>query len=190
MDDIQFKLRNISLPAEKWAGIEDGRYAISDHGRVVSFSFKGISRILVMTAICGIYLRIPIYRKGEKHIESIHRLVAKAFIPNPDNLPEVNHKDGDKWNNHIDNLEWCTKSQNKRHSIDVLHRPHPMLGKKYEDSYTHIEVEQYSKDGKYIATYHSIRVAGMRTGIEESNISRAASGKRKSAGGFIWKIKK
>ncbi len=64
------------------------------------------------------YLRVLIYYKGYRKAKSIHRLVATAFIPNPDNLPEVNHKDGNKTNNDVSNLEWCTGLYNVRHSYE------------------------------------------------------------------------
>jgi hypothetical protein len=66
------------------------------------------------------YLRTSVYENGKHKNVSIHRLVAMAFVPNPENKPEVNHKDGDKTNNHADNLEWVTGVENKRHCREVL----------------------------------------------------------------------
>lgn len=58
---------------------------------------------------------------GKRHHVTVHRLVAITFLPNPDELPDVNHKDGNKLNNSVENLEWCSKSDNARHAIDILH---------------------------------------------------------------------
>lgn len=68
------------------------------------------------------YLRISMNIDKKCYMKSIHRLVAESYIPNPNNLPEVNHKDGDKLNNNVSNLEWITKSNNIKHSYDVLKR--------------------------------------------------------------------
>lgn len=68
------------------------------------------------------YLRVHLRNNNGPRHKPIHRLVAEAFIPNPDNKPEVNHKDGNKKNNYVGNLEWCTGSENMRHAFDVLQR--------------------------------------------------------------------
>lgn len=67
----------------------------------------------------GEYLSVTLYEKGVSKSISIHRIVALTFIPNPLNLPEVNHKDGDKWNNHYKNLEWSTSSDNIKHAYSL-----------------------------------------------------------------------
>lgn len=183
-------LSSISLPGESWAEIYEGRYAVSSLGRVISLSFKGVPRQKIMTQRdIASYLRVHLHINGKGKQVLVHRLVAMAFIPNPSNLPEVNHKNGNKHDNRVDNLEWVTKSQNKIHSIEVLKRPHPNLGKSLELSLRHKTVCQYSKRGDLIKTYHSIRVASMMTGINETNISRCANGKRDSAGGYVWRLK-
>lgn len=189
LENKMFDLRKISNPGESWKLIFSGRYAVSNYGRVISFYFKDLYRFRVMTLRDSAgYLRAHLHVDGKSKLISVHRLVAMAFIPNPGNLPEVNHKDGDKHNNHVGNLEWVSKSQNKRHSIDVLKRPHPNQGRCLNDSVMFREVEQYSLNGELIESYHSIRVASTETGVNETNISRCANGKRKTAGGFIWKF--
>ena len=68
------------------------------------------------------YLRVGLYANGKQYWKQVHRLVAEAFIPNPNHLPQVNHIDGNRKNNFVENLEWCTNQENIRHSFNVLHR--------------------------------------------------------------------
>lgn len=77
----------------------------------------------------GGYLGVTLYNNGEGSKKRIHRLVAEAFIPNPDNKPDINHKDGNKTNNSVDNLEWVTKSENMLHAYQTgLNKPHASYG--------------------------------------------------------------
>lgn len=107
--------------------------------------------------------------EGRYHHESVHRLVAKAFIPNPDNLPEINHKDENSLNNSVDNLEWCSRQYN----ID------------YSKSKPIIQYE----DGVPIAEYKSISYAGKLTGISRRAINNVLCGRSNTAGGYSWKYK-
>lgn len=68
------------------------------------------------------YLEVGMYQDGKRYFRRVHRVVAEAFIPNLDHLPQINHKDGNVKNNHVDNLEWCTCQDNLLHSFRVLHR--------------------------------------------------------------------
>lgn len=127
------------------------------------------------------YLIFSVHGKGrgDVHSVSVHRLVAETFIPNPDGKPTVNHKDGDKQNNSVSNLEWATYRENAQHAqshgyyskaIKKLCRP----------------VRQLDLDRNEIAVYPSIKDAAYATGISRSNIQLCSSGKSKTAGGFIW----
>lgn len=111
------------LPGEIWKDIEgyEGIYQVSNMGRVRSltrkvWNYTKPGRILSPGAKENGYLHVALNNgeKREKHAH-IHRLVAAAFIPNPDNLPEVNHKNYDKKDNRVENLEWCTSRYNKAH---------------------------------------------------------------------------
>lgn len=118
-------------------------------------------------------------RNGSKVITAkVHRLIAETFIPNPENKPQVNHKDGDKANNHHTNIEWVTASENIRHA-KTLGLQCACPNRK--------QVQQLSKDGQLIATYQSLRAAEEATGIGWTGISANIRGKRKSAGGYIWR---
>ena len=106
-----------NLDGEVWKDIADfdGDYQISNFGRVKSFK-KGKTSIL-KPQLRGEYLNVDLYIDGKQKHQQIHILVARAFIPNPDNKPEVNHKIGMKFNCHVENLEWATQSENNQHAV-------------------------------------------------------------------------
>ena len=102
---------------EIWKDIPnyEGRYQVSNHGRVYSLNQR---KTLMKPSISNYgYHRIGLYKNNVRTFKFIHRLVAQTFIPNPNNLPEVNHLDGVKTNNKVNNLEWSTKSNNEKHAF-------------------------------------------------------------------------
>jgi hypothetical protein len=105
---------------EQWKAIAEcnGEYYISDHGQVKSYKF-GKEKIIKPTLQGKGYLKVEVYVNGQRKMHKIHRLVAKAFIENTQNKPEVNHKDCNKTNNHILNLEWATGKENMKHALDM-----------------------------------------------------------------------
>lgn len=107
---------------EIWAEIVnyEGLYAVSNMGRVRSRARAGTILILSPDIVVGKgYMQVTLQRKGARERFKVHRLVASAFIENPEGKPEVNHKDGDKWNNAAQNLEWATRKENNRHALDT-----------------------------------------------------------------------
>jgi hypothetical protein len=116
---------------EKWRTIEDfaGLYEVSDMGNVRSLSRKTLGRWGSMKTTPGRllnpgkhptgYIRVALSKQGKSQNKSVHRLVAEAFIPNPDNKPCVNHKDSNRANNKAENLEWCTHFENSKHANDL-----------------------------------------------------------------------
>ena len=114
---------------EEWKKIEGTKYSVSTYGRVMNDKRGTFVSPLEMQG----YKRVDLYENGKHHYLRIHRLVATAFIPNPDNKPQVNHIDGNKSNNRVDNLEWCTGSENQRHAHNVLGIPSAMKGKHHTD---------------------------------------------------------
>jgi hypothetical protein len=118
----------------------------------------------------------------KKRNRSIHRLLAEAYIPNPDNLPHVNHIDGNKANNALGNLEWVSIKENTQHAIRIgLTDP-----KSDQRCPNKKRIQQYSLDGKLLCEYESLHEAGRQTGIAWQNISKVIRGLRNTAGGFYW----
>ena len=165
---------------EIWHEIEsyEGLYQISNKGRVKSL-YKGSERILKPALTGSGYLKVQLCKNGMiKHIR-VHRLVANAFIPNPDNLPEINHKDENKKNNCAENLEWMIHRDNvnygTRNERSAKARSKPIL--------------QYSKSGEFIREWQGAREVERVLGINSSHIISCCKGKLKSSGGFVWRYK-
>ena len=186
------------IEKEIWKDIKnyEGLYQVSNLGRV-----KSVDRIITMKndvyinnkvrfqkgkilqphiSNHGHYLALTLCKNNKRHTKRVHRLVAETFIPNPDNLPEVNHIDGDKFNNTVKNLEWCTDRQNKDHA-------------KAYDLYSHTPKVQTKpvlqiKDGVVINKFESIAEAGRATGLNTSNIGQCCKKKKNHShvGGYQW----
>ena len=128
-----------------------------------------------------VYLRKPI---SEDRL--VHRLVAEAFIPNEENKEQVNHIDGNKLNNSVDNLEWTTASENVNHNkvLGILdtHTARAELNKVQSKAVNQLDIET----GKVIATYNTIREASKETGSQDGKITMVCQGKRKSHNGYSW----
>ena len=115
---LKMQQSELSKRDEIWLDIEgyEGRYLVSNFGRVKSLI---TNKILNQYKDRYGYLRVILSLNGKQKIYLVHRLVAKAFIPNPENKLEVNHKDGNKENNHVDNLEWVTSKENVKHAYKM-----------------------------------------------------------------------
>ena len=149
----------------QWRPVEgyEELYAVSDEGEVISYH-----KLKPRENNAG-YLAVVLCKANHKPKQHfIHRLVASAFLPNDDNLLQVNHKDKDRHNNNVENLEWCTPKDNNLHAH----------GRR---------VSQYYLFGNKLAEYSSLYVASAITGIATSAISHCCRGDSKTSGGFVWK---
>ena len=113
--------------------------------------------------------------------------MAETFLPNPNNLPEVNHLDENKENNSADNLEWVTAAQNNAYGMGYINRKKNAPAASIKSNAR--PVQKYSKDGKLLAEYYSAMEAGRANGCRQGGISECCNGKQKTAYGYIWKYK-
>lgn len=186
------------MQIEVWKDIKGfkGVYQISNLGRLKSFKKDTNGKVLSNTNKKGDYFSV-ILRKGDKvRSVRIHQLVAEAFLPNPDNLPQVHHKDGNKQNNCVDNLEWVSTREHRLisqqqypNTIECLITYNKFIRPKV--------VQQYSLNGEFLAEYNNCIEAHLKTGVCARNIHQVASKTpfnqngniRKQAGGYVWKFK-
>lgn len=189
--------------SEKWMDVEgtDGIYQVSNLGRVRSLAVCGRSKAKrsneyrILSACQTPYPHVGVKINGKRVTKKIHRLVAEAFLPNKDNLPEVNHIDGDKRNNRVDNLEWCSSSQNVLHSIYVLH-PNQIAPMVFYNKYTRPKpILQISKSGIVLNRFANGAEASKATGVCQRDILMVANHvqfkpghERKTAGGYVWRF--
>ena len=164
------------MTEEIWCPIKgfEGQYQVSDQGRVKSLKF-GKERILKPIRDKDGYLLVNLCKNGEIKQCLVHRLVAQAFIPNPNNLPQVNHRDEDKTNNSVQNLEWCDQKYNINYGTRTDRCSKPVL--------------QFTKSGEFVREWKSTRDVERNLGYFHNNISDCCNGKYKSAYDFIWKFK-
>lgn len=180
---------------EEWRDIKDweGLYQVSNMGRVRSLGKNFIRsdskpytrppRILKQLTYKNGYMKVELTKRGFAKRYYVHRLVAQAFIPNPDNLPEVNHKDENSSNNVSENLEWCSHKYNSNYGTRA-----ERIKKTLKLIHKSVPVEMYDKDGRFIRRFDSIQEASKELHIYGSSITECCRHKRrKTAGGYIWR---
>ena len=176
---------------EIWKPVKDyeGLYEVSDLGRV-----RSLDRIVIQDCKWGSecnhiyngkilkpryhngYVNVRLNKNGKPKTRNIHRIVAEAFIPNPENKKTINHKDGNKSNNKVDNLEWATDSEQQLHAYKMGLKK----GRKKK-------IIQYDIEGNFIKEWESIKEAQRKLKI--SNIYKCCNGSTKTCGGYVWKYK-
>lgn len=161
-------------------------YEISNLGRVMSHR-RGCS--ILSPTITGSdnngnhYLKVCLMKDSKKTQRYVHRLVAEAFLPLETGKSQINHKDGNKTNNILENLEWVSQSENVKHSVEVL-------GNNKHIKKNDRVVYQYKLDGCFVKKYENASIASKENDIDGSLIIACVAGKRKTAGGFLWSREK
>lgn len=175
---------------EIWKDIKgyEGLYQVSDMGRVKSLSRKinsaiqpSKSRLKIETILTQTrafkYLKVMLANNKVNKVYFVHRLVCSAFMLNPDNLEQINHKDGNKYNNRLDNLEWCSRSDNAKHSFK--------LGLSYQARAKRIKV---IKDNVHLITFGTILTTAKCTNVDRRNIYKILSGKQIQSKGYSFEL--
>ena len=155
----------------------EGIYKVSNYGNVKSLgnSKSRKEKLLKSQRKTNGYLSVTLYKNGKSKSYFVHRLVAQAFIPNPESKPEVNHINGIKTDNNVKNLEWNTRTENEQHA--------------YTTGLCDAGKKAKSRPVLCVTTgkiYESMTEAARQTGTSHSNIHKCCNGKRKIAGGFEW----
>lgn len=188
---------------EVWGDIEEYKelYQVSNCGNVRSLNYNKTKKIRVLKTIISNsgYIQVGLHKGGNMKLCTIHRLVAQAFIPNPNNLPIVNHKDYNKSNNHVDNLEWCSYKYNNNYGDRNIKLSNSLIN----NDKISIPIFQLDLKGNFIQEFPS-SIEAARS-LEKSNLNAASinilkccrgiadtqygSVNRKTAYGYKWKFK-
>ena len=176
---------------EIWKPIEitKGFIEVSSEGRVRSL-LRGTPRILKAQTDNKGYLRETVTIEGNAITLKVHREVAKAFIPNPNNLPQVNHKDGNKQNNAVDNLEWCTNQENARHAVANGLWNSVFEGARRENERRKKPIIAYRVGGAFPCTRYYESIGEAERDIGSKHISAVLKGKRTHAKGWTFQYAK
>lgn len=185
-----FDLKNENME-EIWRNVKgyEELYQVSNYGQIrsvdrfVGYRYKGKQRIykgrLLKQVERNGYLSVSLSKGNIIKQKSIHRLVAEAFLPNPSNLPLVNHIDENKKNNMVSNLEWCSCAYNTNYGS----------GRKKQAESQQKVVLQYDKDGNLLNQYPSATIAALKNGYNLKTISQCCRGRTKSAYNYIWRYR-
>lgn len=172
---------------EIWADIEgyEGLYQASNLGNIKSLL---TSKLLKASVNSSGYLKVELHNKGKAKVFYVHRLIASTFIPNPSNKPQVNHRNGNKLCNSVDNLEWVTASENQKHAVEIgIHAEPPFKGKLGKSNPMSKPIIQYDADGNFMRTWDSPMDAALHYNILADTIRACTNGGSHSAFGYIWK---
>lgn len=194
---------DLSDENEEWKDIKgyDGYYQVSNFGRVKRTSFYYVDKyghkrcrkekILSQIKNRHGYLLVHLSKDNVKRHIYVHRLVACSFIENPENKPQVNHKNGNKSDNHVSNLEWNTRSENMKHAyVNGLNIPNrSQLGRTGLLSGRGKQILQFDKNMNFIRVFYTAKDAAAFIKCHPTSITKCANGEYKYAHGYIWKWK-
>lgn len=174
---------------EIWKDIEEykGKYQASNIGNIKNMI---TNKVLKQYIGSNGYYRIGLYKDKKTKVFEVHRLITKTFIDNVENKKEVNHIDGNKLNNNINNLEWVTHKENINHAWKTkLFEPVREASRRYgKDNPAAKRVVQYDLKGNIIKRYDCIVEAVRETNISKTNIGKCCNYRQKTAGGYIWRF--
>ena len=183
-----------SLENEEWFWIPEfeGAYMFSNYGRIKSIKRKGNNKDRIKK--CRIsksgYVYTNIQYNGKKIVVKPHRLIGVYLIPNPLNKSQINHKDCNKLNNHISNLEWVTASENVQYCFTVGGKVPWNKGLTGSDTHINKHILQYDLNGNFIKEWDCILTAARYYNITSTHLIRVCQGVKKTGAGFIWRYKK
>lgn len=166
---------------EEWRDVVgyEGRYQVSNLGRVMSLPNRWHRKCVILNTQIDYdgYERLNLVIDNNRKRCSVHRLVAEAFVPNPNGYPIINHIDEIRNHNTPDNLEWCTQQYNLNYG-----NCREKLSKAKS-----VSVLQFSIDGIFIRRWSSAKEASEKLGVDASAVTGCARGKRKTHGGYVWR---
>ena len=194
---------------EIWKDIKDyeGLYQISNFGRVKSLKrkvknkngYRIVEEKILKNLINDMgYYTVNLRKDNQNNIKLIHRLIAENYISNKNNYPIINHIDGNKLNNNIDNLEWCTYSHNIKEAFKLGLNKYTYKenfkhdywkNKKGKEHSKSKSINQYDVEGNFIKEWESLTQASRELNINLIYISNVCRGKQRVAGGYKWKFK-
>lgn len=169
----------------EWRKIKGWPYSVSDDGQVRN---DRNGRVLKTHKMSKGYVSVSLHKEGDHQQRTVHRLVAEAFIPNPEQKPQVNHKDGNKDNNHASNLEWATNSENQLHCCYVLGKM-PSA-----ENLANMRAKAFEVNRKPVLcvetglVYESVRAAAKAVGVSRFAVSNVVRGIQHTAAGYHWEF--
>ena len=176
------------MKSEVWVDVlgYNGRYQVSDWGNIRSLNWRNSGAVKQLSPVSdkdGYQIVCLSSEKFQKNVR-LHRLIAEVFIPNPNKKPHINHKNEDKKNNRVDNLEWVTEIENNNHGT----RNKRIAKLKRNNTYNCKPVSQYTIEGEFLKTWPSLSEPKRALGYDDSHIARCCRGIKKTAYGYKWKF--